>query len=73
MSWMNWNDTPDSSNIARFRYNDEMSILEIEFKKGGAYQYFDVNEGVYEQMKAATSKGQYFASNIKGVFRYARI
>jgi KTSC domain len=32
---MNWIDTPDSSNISRFRYMSESSTLEIEFKKGG--------------------------------------
>lgn len=69
---MNWIETPDSSNIARFRYNAEAGTLEIEFQKGGAYQYFDVPESVYEQLSLASSKGQYFAANIKGVYRYAR-
>lgn len=69
---MNWIDTPDSSNIARFRYMSDSNILEIEFKKGGVYQYFDVPLGVFEAMKTAGSTGQYFAANIKGVFRFAR-
>lgn len=69
---MSWIETTDSSNIARFRYTNETSILEIEFTKGGVYQYFDVPEAVFEGMKVAASKGQYFAQNIKGVFRYAR-
>jgi YD repeat-containing protein len=69
---MNWIETPDSSNIARFRYDGDSNILEIEFQKGGLYQYFDVPVAVFEQMKAASSTGQYFAQNIKGVFRYAR-
>jgi hypothetical protein len=69
---MNWIETPDSSNIARFRYTSESNILEIEFKKGGIYQYFDVPEAVFEQMKTASSTGQYFAANVKGVFRFAR-
>lgn len=69
---MNWVETPDSSNIARFRYNSEAGTLEIEFQKGGVYQYFDVPESVSEQLGLASSKGQYFATNIKGVYRYAR-
>jgi len=69
---MSWIETPESSNIARFRYAIDMSILEIEFKKGGVYQYFDVPEAVFEQMKVTGSKGQFFAQNIKGVYRFAR-
>lgn len=70
---MSWIETPESSNIARFRYIGESGTLEIEFTKGGAYQYFGVPEAVYEQMRGAGSKGQFFAQNIKGVFRYARV
>ena len=69
---MTWLETPESSNITRIRYLSEQSILEIEFKKGFVYQYFDVPENVFEQLKSASSKGQYFAANIKGTYRYAR-
>jgi hypothetical protein len=69
---MNWIETPSSSTIARFRYDGNAQILEIEFKKSSVYQYFDVPESVVEQLKVASSAGQFFAQNIKGVFRYAR-
>ncbi len=70
---MDWIETPESSNIARFGYDEGSSTLSIEFKKGGTYEYFDVPQSVYEGMQAATSKGQYFAAQIKGVFRYTRV
>jgi len=70
---MDWIETPESSNIVRFGYERDSNVLSIEFKKGGKYQYFDVPESVFESMKVADSKGQYFAQNIKGVFRYARL
>lgn len=69
---MDWIETPDSSNIARFRYDAGATILFIEFKNGGIYQYFDVPGSVFEAMKGAGSKGQYFAQSVKGIFRYAR-
>ena len=69
---MNWIDTPESSNIARFKYDDQSHVLTVEFKQGGTYNYYDVPDPVYEQMKHAVSKGQYLAQNIKGRFRYAR-
>ena len=69
---MNWIETPESSNIARFGYDDESSVLRVEFTSGGTYDYFDVPLQVFEGMKAASSKGQYLAQQIKGSYRYAR-
>lgn len=69
---MNWIDTPESSNISRFGYNTDTSVLTVEFKSGGTYEYFDVPAAVFEQMQAASSKGQFLAQNIKGRYRYAR-
>jgi hypothetical protein len=69
---MNWIEA-DSSNIARFCYDEKEQVLTIEFKNGGSYNYYDVPEKVFEQMKAAPSKGQFLAQHVKGVYRYARI
>lgn len=70
---MSWIETPDSSNIARFRYASEAQVLTVEFKNGGRYEYYDVPESVFDQMKGASSKGQFLAQNIKGRFRYAKV
>ena len=73
MDWINAN----SSNIERFRYDPGQMILEIEFKKGTLYQYFDVPTSTYEAFKGQVisggSAGQFFHANIKGVYRYARV
>ena len=69
---MIWVDTPESSNIARFGYDEGSSILVVEFKNGGTYNYYDVTQAVFEQMRNASSKGQFLAQNIKGRYRYAR-
>lgn len=69
---MNWIESPESSTIARFRYVRDTMVLTVEFKNGGRYDYFDVPEGVFEAMSAASSRGQYLAQQIKGRFRYAR-
>lgn len=55
----------ESSNLASVGYDAENEILEIEFNHGGVYQYFDVPENVYEELKSAGSHGQYFDRNIK--------
>lgn len=70
---MNWIETPQSSNIARYQYNTDAHVLTVEFKNGGTYAYYDVPEMVFDQMQAAESKGQFLAQNIKGVYRYARV
>ena len=70
---MNWIATPESSNIAGFGYTKERQMLTVEFKNGGRYNYFDIPEHLVSQMKAASSKGQFLAQNIKGRYRYARV
>ena len=69
---MDWIDTPESSNISRFAYSLDSQVLTVEFKNGGTYNYFDIPEIVFEQMKSASSKGQFLAQQIKVSYRYAR-
>jgi hypothetical protein len=69
---MNWIESPESSNVARFKYDDTNRVLLVEFKSGGAYQYFDIPEALFEQMRTAASKGKFLAQNIKGKYRYSR-
>jgi hypothetical protein len=61
----------NSSNIARVGY--EGGTLYIEFHTGAVYQYFDVPENIHQDLMNASSQGQYFASYIKGRFRFARV
>ena len=69
---MDWIDTPASSNIARFAYDDGSRVLKVEFMNGSVYDYFDVPDQVFNGMKSASSVGQYLAQQVKGTFRYAR-
>jgi uncharacterized protein len=63
----------ESSNVARISYDVNTNLLEVEFHKSGIYQYFDVPNVVWEEFKAAASKGEYLAQFIKGSYRYSRI
>ena len=69
---MDWIETPESSNIARFAYDEATHVLSVEFKKGGTYNYFDVPPALFEAMRNAPSKGQFLGQSIKGSYRYAR-
>ncbi|MBI5214410.1 MAG: KTSC domain-containing protein [Ignavibacteriae bacterium] len=63
----------DSTNISSIGYDEDSNTLEIEFHSGAVYQYFDVPLNVYEGLRDSGSKGQYFAQNIKGYYRYVKI
>ena len=54
-----------SSNVASVGYDSGTSTLEIEFKKGGVYQYSNVPPAVHAGLVAAPSVGRYFDVNIK--------
>jgi hypothetical protein len=68
-----WIEVPESQSVRRFRYRETGRILAIEFTSGGAYEYFDVPVHVFEEMKAAASKGLFVTRNIKSVYRYTRL
>lgn len=68
---MEWIDG-QSSNIARFAYDEDREVLIVEFNSGATYEYFDITQNVFESMKAASSRGGFLAHEIKGRYRYAR-
>ncbi len=63
----------DSSNISSIGYDENSNTLEIEFRSGAIYQYFDVPLNVFEGLRDAESKGQYFAQNVKGYYRFVKV
>ena len=62
-----------SSNLSSVGYDPETQTLAIEFKSGGTYEYYDVPQQVFDGLLSAASHGQYFQSNIRGSYRYARL
>ena len=60
------NRTPvSSSHLTSVGYDQNTLTLEIEFKDGSVYQYFDVPEMVHQQLMQADSKGTFLQANIK--------
>lgn len=62
-----------SSNLAEVGYDNATSTLEVCYRSGRTYQYFDVPEGVYDDLRTAGSPGGYLNREIKGKYRYARV
>jgi hypothetical protein len=54
-----------SSNLVSVGYDEDSSTLEVEFKSGAVYRYFNVPLFEYERLMAASSHGIYFNANIK--------
>ncbi len=63
----------DSSHIMAVGYDPDQARLEIEFKDGSAYEYYDVSQYIYDEFLLAESKGKYAHKNIYKVFRQQRI
>jgi hypothetical protein len=66
-------ETVSSSGIASTGYDPSSETLEIEFKSGTIYQYYDVEKYVYDQLMAAPSKGRFLNYEIKDAFPYSRV
>jgi hypothetical protein len=68
------NRTPvTSSNVASVGYDPNTMTLEVEFRNGSVYQYFDVPETAYQDLMSASSVGTYLNQNIKASYRCAQI
>ena len=62
-----------SSNVAKIRYRNWDRVLEVEFKSGWAYDYFEVPYEVARAMYMAESKGKFIHDRMRGAFRYNRV
>jgi hypothetical protein len=54
-----------SSNLASVGYDAESETLEVEFKNGLVYEYYNVPQFLHERMMQAGSIGSFFNIEIK--------
>ncbi len=67
-------DTVDSSMIANIGYDQTSGTVEVEFRPNGqVWQYYDVPEITYNEVRSAGSLGKAFNAMIKKHFREARV
>ncbi|MHA3773448.1 KTSC domain-containing protein [Verrucomicrobiota bacterium sgz303538] len=55
----------NSSNLETIGYHPESQTLEVEFRHGGVYQYFNVPMHRFVGLMTAESKGRFFDQFIK--------
>jgi hypothetical protein len=63
----------ESSVLASVRYQAQRSILDLEFRLGVTYRYFDVPADIYNSLLTADSKGACFNHMIRNRFRHQRV
>ena len=63
----------ESSCLEAVGYDHANLVLEVQFKNGHVYRYFNVPYVAVEQLMTARSLGRHFNSNIRDRFRYRRM
>lgn len=66
-------ESPASSNVRRFSYDQPTRRLRIEFGGGALYEYYDVPIDVFLSLQAAESRGSFLAKSIKGIYRAVKL
>ena len=62
-----------STVVSSFTYDAEKKILRIVFVTGMVYNYKNVPENIYHEMKNSFSKGIYFNQHVKNVFDFEKV
>lgn len=62
-----------SGNIGEIGYNEETQQLYVTFTSGASYVYEGVPPSVFADFRGASSKGSFFAQNIKGAYSYSKV
>ena len=62
-----------SREIAVVGYEDRTETLEITFRRGGVYHYYEVPSGIHRELLKADSIGTYFTREIKERYSYQKV
>ena len=63
----------NSSNIESYSYSPTRGVLTVEFKNGVKWEYEQVPDQVFTDMKAAESKGQFVQNQLKPFYHGRRV
>lgn len=66
-------DYVESTMIRSYGFDSSTSTLEVEFNNGAIWQYFDVPENLYYEMKVSSSCGKFFNTNIRGHYSESKV
>jgi KTSC domain-containing protein len=60
----------ESSVMFRIHYEEALRQLDVIFRSGRIYTYFDVPKPLYEQFVKAESHGEFFNAHIRDAYRF---
>jgi hypothetical protein len=63
----------ESTTLAFVSYDPDGAWLELVFRNGAIYRFFNVPPECFEQLLASESKGAYFNHHIRNRFRFQRL
>ncbi len=63
----------NSSNVDSFSYSPAKGVLTVWFKSGAVWEYGQVPQSVFEEMKQADSKGKFVRNRIVGYFEGRKV
>jgi hypothetical protein len=63
----------ESTSLLAVAYAPDRSELEVHFRDGTVYQFFDVPPEQVHELLSSNSRGAFFNSNIRNRFRFQRI
>jgi hypothetical protein len=63
----------ESTLLASVSYDSRRHLLDVEFRSGELYRYFQVPSACYQQLLRAESKGTYFNRNIRNCFPFQHL
>jgi hypothetical protein len=67
-----YREVSNSSVISSYEYDDETLVLEVEFKTGVTYRYFDVDNATFTRLQSADSVGNFVSTEIKK-FKFEKV
>lgn len=62
-----------SSSIESVGYDSNSATLEVEFKNGGVYQYYEVPDHTYDEFVSSDSLGKYLHYSIKNAYAFSKM
>jgi hypothetical protein len=63
----------NSTNIGRLGYMETAEVLAVTFKSGASYLYAEFPKALYLAFLRSTSKGKFFAAEIKDKYTFVQV
>lgn len=62
----------NSSTVQKILYDDENTILTVDFHSGDSYDYLEVPKYIYYEFINSDSKGKFVHQKLKGVYEFVK-